>query len=333
MGTAAAGGARAGGGGGAGADALADAAFSALGLDALSAGVATAGNIVDAALRLGVDAVAAGADAAAVAHKLLCFGPAAAGLEDPSLFSENPSIFLENSVAFPGANADGDDGVGGGGADGIGAVDAQSSAMSSARTARESAQAQLRRAQSVLSALTAGGPASVRGETAAAAAVLEALAMEELRAAGAASVQRRKTAPYAGGCVESRVNHARARCNRFVCILTPPPPLPCTPHNHISFATKLGQAPIPRARAAGVPWGPRLRARLYALIGRLSTPAALTHLYRPGMAPPLFFGAAPPTRRWAPVPHADLPEVRVKLSRPTLRLTFNPLPPFFVSVS
>lgn len=199
VGTSAAGGARAGGGGGAGADALSDAAFSALGLDALSAGVATAGNIVDAALRLGVDAVAAGADAAAVAHKLLCFGPAAAGLEDPSIFSDSP-IFLESTGVFPGHNSDGDD-ASGGGMDANGALAVQPSIASSARTARENAQAQLRRAQSVLSALTAGGPASVRGETAAAAAVLEALATEELRAAGAASVVRRKTAPYAGGCV------------------------------------------------------------------------------------------------------------------------------------
>ena len=47
---------------------------------------------------------------------------------------------------------------------------------------------------------------------------------------------------------------------------------------------------------------------LYRLVARLGSELSQRSLYRPGASPPLFFSASPPFRRWATIPHHDLPE-------------------------
>ena len=255
-------GARVGGGGGASSDALSAAAFASLGLDPTSAGVSTQRNIVDAALRLGIAAIAAGADAAALAHRLLCFGAGALGIDDGAAGPE--SVVNVSSVI------DGDDNY------------------LPPSTQRQAAQAQLRSAQSILAALTASGPAAAGAGASEASELLIRLASEAARTAHLSFTRRRSTAPYKG------------------------------------FTHVLGQAQDPRSGVKGVPWGPRMRATLYSLIGRLASRAAGAHLYRPGETPERYFGSGPPTRRWAPIPHDDTPEGFGMLSTEWLRIGDSP---------
>jgi hypothetical protein len=292
-------GARSAGGGSAAADALVAGVLASLGLEPMSAGVSCVGNPVDTALRLGVAAVAAGMDAAAVAHRLLLFGPAGAGLDSElgsvgAGFSDGGGGWGEEGAVCDAAAGSGEGGAGAGACSGapppVGvvavAVGGGGGASAPVPGSHAAALAQLRHSQAVLQALSASATGAAGGGGGDAALVLAALAAEEAAAALAAArrAPSRRHAPFKG------------------------------------FHHRFGQAPLPFRGAALHEWSAALRARVYPLVGRLAGEHAVAHLYRPGAAPPLYFGAAPPLRRWAPVAHEDAPEGFAALSCEWLRV-------------
>ena len=304
---------------------------SALGLDGMSAGVCVSGNIVDRCLGLGLVAAAGGRDAAALAYRLLMFGPQGAGLaggsggegggflasagESMLLYGEEEGGGLEGGEGGAAAAAAAAAAAGsllprqgasssssffsGGGAGREGAT-AEEAALASAAHQRI-AHAQLRHSQAILQTLSIAGGAAAGAVTGT---VLPA-ATAAAGSGGAGATTLSTTATTTSEALLATL--AREEHRAATASGRRKPSRPHAPYA-AGYEGRLGQAPLPPSNEAFHTLPPTLACRLYPLVSRLASPHATAHLYRPGCEPPRYHGASPPLRQWVPLLHGDTPE-------------------------